>query len=381
MTAMNALHQDIPATGGESSDLQALTRALVESALNAIMDEQAGMACEGGANSRNGYRERGLVTPAGKITLRIPKLRCGTYFPEGMLERHGRADKAVAAAVAEMYANGVSTRKVERIAQRMGIDRLSSSQVSRICKRLDAEVAALRAREFDMAMPRLFLDVTYVKCRREGRAQSAAVVTAIAVGADGVRRVVGLSAIDAETYAGWLGFCRDLRMRGVGGVKCVTSDAHEGLRRAIAECFPGAAWQRRIAHLERNVCSMLPSKRQRKAAGKVMQAVLAQEDPAMVRAAYHAAIDAISSFSQAAAGLLEDAECDALAYLAFPAEHRRRIRTNNVQERTSREIKRRTRAVQVFPSVESMIRLVGAVMAERLVLVAMESAGMAGKAA
>ncbi|WP_418863175.1 IS256 family transposase [Slackia isoflavoniconvertens] len=359
MTATNALHQDIPATGGESFDLQALTRALVESALNAIMDEQAGMACEGGANSRNGYRERGLVTPADKITLRIPKLRCGTYFPEGMLERHGRADKAVAAAVAEMYANGVSTRKVERIARRMGIDRLSSSQVSRICKRLDAEVAALRAREFDMAMPRLFLDVTYVKCRR----------------------VVGLSAIDAETYAGWLGFCRDLRMRGVGGVKCVTSDAHEGLRRTIAECFPGAAWQRRIAHLERNVCSMLPSKRQRKAAGKVMQAVLAQEDPAMVRAACHAAIDAISSFSQAAAGLLEDAECDALAYLAFPAEHRRRIRTNNVQERTSREIKRRTRAVQVFPSVESMIRLVGAVMAERLVLVAMESAGIAGKAA
>lgn len=262
MTAMNTLHQDMPATGGEPFDLQALTRALLESALNAIMDEQADMACEGGANSRNGYRERGLVTPADKITLRIPKLRCGTYFPEGMLERYSRADKAVAAAVAEMYANGVSTRKVERIAQRMGIDRLSSSRVGRICKRLDAEVAALRAREFDMAMPYLFLDATYVKFRREGRVQSAAVVTAIAVGADGVRRVVGLSAIDTETYAGWLGFCRDLRMRGVGGVKCVTSDAHEGLRRAIAECFPGAAWQRCIVHLERNVCSMLPSKRQ-----------------------------------------------------------------------------------------------------------------------
>ena len=147
-------------------------------------------------------------------------------------------------------------------------------------------------------------------------------------------------------------------------MKCVTSDAHEGLRRAIAECFPGAAWQRCIAHLERNVCSMLPSKRQRKAAGKVMQAVFAQEDPAMVRAAHHAAIDAISSFSQTAAGLLEDAECDALAYPPFPAEHRRRIRTNNVQERTNWEIKRRTRAVRVFPSVESMFRLVGAVMAE-----------------
>ena len=407
----------MPATGGESFEPQALTRALLESALNAIMDEQADMACEGGASSRNGYRERGLVTVAGKITLRIPKLRCGTCFPEGMPERCSRADKAVAAAVAEMYANGVSTRKVERIAQRMGIDRLSSSQVSRICKRLDAEAAALRAREFDMAMPCLFLDAAYVKCRRGGRVRSAAVVTAIAVGAGGVRRVVGLSAIDAETYAGWLGFCRDLRMRGAGGVKRVTSGAHEGLRRAIAECFPGAAWQRRIAHLERNVCSMLPSKHQRKAAGKVMQAAFAQEDPAMVRAAYHAAIDAIAGFSRAAAELLEDAECDALAYLPFPTEHRRRIETNNVQERTNREIKRRARAVQVFPCVGSMIGLAGAVMAEcdegwscrhaiasmdllekaaapepaigeeaaamaeRLVLAAMESAGMPGKAA
>ena len=158
MTVMNAPHQDMPATGGESFELQALARALLESALSAIMDEQADMACEGGAKSRNGYRERGLVTPAGKITLRIPKLRRETYFPEGMLERCSRADKAVAAAVAEMCANGVSTRKVERIAQRMGIDRLSLSRVSRICKRLDAEVAALRAREFDMAMPCLFLD-------------------------------------------------------------------------------------------------------------------------------------------------------------------------------------------------------------------------------
>ncbi len=173
MTAMNTLYQDMPATGGESLDLQALTRALSESAINEIMDEQAYVACEGGANSRNGYRE--LVTPAGKITLRIPKLHCGTYFPEGMPERYSRADKAVA--VAEMCANEISTRKIERIALRMGIDRLSSSQVNRICKRLDAEVAALRAREFDMAMPRLFLDATYVKCRREGRVQSAAKVT------------------------------------------------------------------------------------------------------------------------------------------------------------------------------------------------------------
>ena len=361
---MDTLQRASAAMDGESLDMQKLIRILLESALNAIMDEQADMACEGGANSRNGYRERGLLTPAGKITLRIPKLRCGTYFPDGILERYSRVDKAMAAAVAEMYATGVSTRKVERVAAKLGIDRLSASQVSRICERLDAEVAELRSREFDAPMPYLFLDATYVKCRRDSRVQSTAVVTAIAVGADGVRRVAGISAIDTETYAGWLGFCRDLRKRGVSGVRCVTSDAHEGLRRAIAECFPGAAWQRCIVRPERNVCSLLKSKRQRKAAGKAMQAVFAESEPASVRAAYHAAIDAIGGLSEEAAGLLEEAEADALAYLDFLAEHRRRIRTNNVQERTNREIKRRTRAVQVFPSAESMIRLVGAVMAE-----------------
>ena len=414
---MNTLQQAAAAMEDGPLDTQKLVRILLESALNAIMDEQADMACEGGANSRNGYRERGLLTPAGKITLRIPKLRCGTYFPDGILERYSRVDKAVAAAVAEMYATGVSTRKVERVAAKLGIERLSASQVSRICERLDAEVAELRSREFSVQMPYLFLDATYVKCRRDNRVQSTAVVTAIAVGADGVRRVVGLSAIDTETYAGWLGFCRDLRKRGVSGVRCVTSDAHEGLRRAIAECFPGAAWQRCIVHLERNACSLLRSKRHRRAAGRIMQAVFAESEPASVRAAYHAAIDAIGSFSDAAAELLEEAEADALAYLDFPADHRRRIRTNNVQERTNREIKRRTRAAQVFPSMESMIRLVGAVMAEadedwstrrcmatmdalereappepaidaetrlraeRLVLVAMESAGVAQRAA
>lgn len=414
---MDTLQQVAAAMEDGALDTRKLVRALLESALNAIMDEQADMACEGGANSRNGYRERGLLTPAGKITLRIPKLRCGTCFPDGILERYSRVDKAVAAAVAEMYATGVSTRKVERVAAKLGIERLSASQVSRVCERLDAEVAELRSREFSVGMPYLFLDATYVKCRRDGRVQSTAVVTAIAVGADGVRRVVGLSAIDTETYAGWLGFCRDLRRRGVSGVRCVTSDAHEGLRRAIAECFPGAAWQRCIVHLERNVCSLLKSRRLRKAAGGIMRAVFSESEPASVRAAYHAAIDAIGGFSREAAELLEEAEADALAYLDFPAEHRRRIRTNNVQERANREIKRRTRTVQVFPSVDSMIRLVGAVMAEadedwstrrcmatmealegelppepaigaearlraeRLVLVAMEAAGVTPKAA
>lgn len=257
---MSTLQQAAAAMEDGSLDTRRLVRILLESALNAIMDEQADMACEGGANSRNGYRERGPVTPAGKITPRMPELRCGTYFPDGILERCSRVDKAATAAVAEVCATGASARKVERAAAKPGIERLSASQVGRICERLDAEVAEPRSRESSVPMPRLFLGAAYVKRRRDDRAQSTAAVTAIAVGADGARRVAGLSAIDTETYAGRLGFCRDLRKRGASGVRRVTGDAHEGLRRAITECFPGAAWQRRIAHPERNVCPLPKSK-------------------------------------------------------------------------------------------------------------------------
>lgn len=319
--------QQLPTHGDGLLDMRELARTLLESMVNEVMDAQADMLCEDGANSRNGYRERGLATPVGDITLRIPKLRAGTYFPEGIIERHSRADRAVAAAVAESWANGVSTRKMERIARKMGIEGLSKDQVSAMCRSLDAEVGELATRGLaGVEVPYLFLDATYVKCRRDGRVQSTAVVTAIGVGSDGVRRMLGIAAIDTETHAGW---------------------------------------QRCAVHLERDVCSLLPSKRHRAMAAKAMQAVFRESDPATVRSAYRAAIDAVGALSAAAGALLEDAEAGALAYLDFPAEHRRRIRTNNVQERMNREIERRSRVVQVFPSPESMLRLVGAVCAEQ----------------
>lgn len=358
--------QQLPTHRDGLLDMRELARTLLETMVNEVMDAQADMLCEDGANARNGYRERGLATPVGDIVLRIPKLRAGTYFPEGLIERYSRADRAVAAAVAESWANGVSTRKMERIARKMGIERLSKDQVSAMCRSLDAEVAELASRDLgEVGFPYLFLDATYVKCRRDGRVQSTAVVTAIGVGSDGVRRMLGVAAIDTETHAGWLGFLRALRERGLSGVRLVVSDAHAGLARAIAECLPGAGWQRCVVHLERDVCSLLASRRHRAMAGKALQAVFRETDPATVRSAYRAAIDAVGAMSARAGALLEEAEADVLTYLDFPAEHRRRIRTNNVQERMNREIKRRSRVVQVFPSAESMLRLVGAVCAEQ----------------
>lgn len=345
-------------------NIQELIRIMAESIVNEIMDAQAEDACADG-NQRNGYRKRKLTTSVGTINLRIPKLRHGSYFPEELIVRYSRVDRAVIAAVAEMVTSGVSTRKVERVAATMGIDRMSSSQVSRICETLDATVADLQERDLsDVAHPYLWLDATYIKCRDEGHVSSCALVTAIGAGADGYRRLLGLDAIDTESYAGWLTFLRSLRERGVEGVLCVTSDAHEGLRRAIEEVFPGAAWQRCVVHLMRNAASCAPTRQKRAAVLAILHAVFSERDPDLVRELYHLASDEIASFCGKAAELLEEAEADALAYLDFPYTHHRRLRTNNVQERANRELKRRSRVVQVFPSRRSLIRMLGAVFSE-----------------
>ena len=355
---------EIPRFDDGMVNIQELIRIMAESLVNEVMDAQAEDACADG-NQRNGYRERTLVTSVGAMNLRIPKLRRGSYFPEDLLVRYSRVDRAVIAAVSEMVTNGVSTRKVERVAASLGIDRMSASQASRICESLDEIVADLQGRDLsDVAFPYVWVDATYVKCRDGGHVSSCALVTAIGAGSDGYRRLLGLDAIDTESHAGWLAFLRSLRERGVGGVLCVTSDAHEGLRRAIEEVFPGAAWQRCVVHLMRNAASCAPTRQKRAAVLAILHAVFDERDPALVRELHHLACEEMADICPRAAGLLEDAEADALAYLDFPYAHHRRLRANNVQERANREIKRRSRVVQVFPSRRSLIRMLGAVLSE-----------------
>lgn len=341
-----------------------LIRVMAESLVNEIMDAQADEACEGG-NRRDGHRERKLATGVGTINLRIPKLRAGSYFPEGLIERYSRAGRAVIAAVSEMVANGVPAGKAKRAARTMGIDRMSASQVSRICSSLDESVADLREHDpSDVTYPYIWLDATYIKRGDAGRARSTAPVTAIGAGSGGYRRLPGPGAIDAESHGGRRSFLLSPRARGVDGAIRVVSDDHEGLKRAIQEVFPGAAWQRCVAHLMRSAAGNAPTRQKKGAVPGILEAVLAERDPELVREPCQLATARIEGFCPKAAEVLEEAEADAPAYLDFPYEHHVGLRTDNVQERANRELKRRSRVVQVFPSRESLIRMMGAVFSE-----------------
>lgn len=254
-------------------DMQELLRRLAEQVVNAVMDAEADQLCGGGANSRNGYRERSLATCVGTLTLRIPKLRSGSFFPEDVLERYQRVDRALVAAVAEMYATGTSTRKVQRVAEKMGVSRLSKDQVSAIASSLDADIEDLCGRPLGGSpVPYVWLDATYVKCRREGR-------------------VLGVDVVDTESYDSWLAFLRAIRSRGAAGVRLVVSDAHPGLVRALGEVFQGAAWQRCAVHLMRDCMRDAGSWQLRRRVGRIASQVFRGRDAATVTAMYHAACD------------------------------------------------------------------------------------------
>lgn len=319
----------IPRSTDGMVDIQSLLRLLAEQVVNAIMDEEADQLCGDGANSRNGYRNRTLETCVGTLNLRIPKLRTGSFFPEDVLERYQRVDRALVAT-------------------------------------LDAEIADLAEGPLDArAIPYIWLDATYVKCRRGGRVASTAVVTAIGCDESGWRRVLGVSVVDTESYESWLGFLRKLRDRGATGTELVVSDAHGGLVRAVGEVFQGAAWQRCAVHLMRDCMREAGSWQLRRRVGRIVSSVFRARDAATAVAMYHAACEMLEGCCPRAARVLEEAEPDALAYLDFPPSHWKRLRTNNVQERANREIKRRSRVVQVFPSESSLLRLVGAVMCDQ----------------
>src|ERR687888_280968 len=312
---------------------------------------------------RNGHRERPWDTRVGTIELKVPRVRDGSFFPS-LLEPRRRAERALLAVVQEAYVQGVSTRRVDDLVQALGMTGISKRQVSRLCQALDGEVERFRTRRLEGPYPYVWLDATFVKVREAGRVVSMAVVVAIGVRASGEREVLGLDVGPSEDGAFWLQFLRSLVARGLSGVQLVISDAHQGLKGAIAAVLQGAAWQRCRVHFVRNALALVPKTAAQMVAATI-RTVFVQLDAQAAREQWRRVADSFRSRFPRLAALLDDAEADVLAYLAFPPEHWRQIWSNNPLERLNKEIKRRTDVVGIFPNAAAVVRLVGAVLAEQ----------------
>lgn len=312
---------------------------------------------------RNGYREREWDTRVGTIDLQVPRVRDGSYFP-ALLDPRRRAERALTAVVQEAYVQGVSTRRVDDLVQALGMTGISKSQVSRLCESLDAEVERFRSRPLDDLYPYLWLDATYLKVRQHGRVVSLAVVIAIAVNALGVREVLGVDVGPSEEEGFWQQFLRGLVARGLSGVQLVTSDAHRGLQAAIAAVLQGAGWQRCRVHFVRNALALVPKGAQQLVAATI-RTVFAQPDAASAREQWRRVAAGFRERFPRLAMLLDEAEAEVLAYVAFPQAHWRQIWSNNPLERLNKEVKRRTDVVGIFPNEGAVVRLVGMVLAEQ----------------
>ena len=351
-----------------------LMRDLLTTFVNALLSAQADAVCGAGygertperVNSRNGYRHRDLDTRVGTLDVAVPKLRTGSLYPDWLLERRKRAERALTSVVATCYLLGVSTRRMDKLVQTLGITGLSKSQVSVMAKELDEHVEQFRTRRLEDAGPFTFVaaDALVLKVREGGRVVPVHVLVATGVNADGHREILGVQVTSSEDGAGWLAFFRDLTARGLTGVKLVTSDAHAGLVSAIGATLPGAAWQRCRTHYAANLMSATP-KSSWGWVKALLHSIYDQPDSDAVHAQFDRVLDALAEKLPAVAEHLEEARTDILAFTAFPKEIWRQIWSNNPNERLNREIRRRTDVVGIFPNRDAIVRLVGAVLAEQ----------------
>jgi putative transposase len=350
-----------------------LVRSMLQVFVETLMSAEASAVCKAGyaersperTNVRNGYRVRDWDTRVGTIELAIPKLRHDSYYPGWLLEPRRRAEQAMVAVVAQCYVEGVSTRRVDDVVRAMGIDGISKSQVSELAKSLDVIVEAFRTRPLDAGpYTYVWVDALTQKVREGGRIVNVACVIATGVNAEGHREVLGVDVFTTEDGAGWTAFLRSLVARGLSGVQLVISDAHEGLKAAIAGVLPGASWQRCRTHFVRNLLTRVPKSAQAMVA-TLVRSIFEQPDADTTWAQHARVVEQLEERFPDAAVMLVDAAPDVLAFTAFPKEHWRQIRSNNPQERLNKELRRRTDVVGIFPNRAAMIRLVGAVLAEQ----------------
>jgi len=341
-----------------------VARELMEAEISAEVGAGLGEVAPGvRVTHRNGYRQRGWETRVGEIELLLPKKRSGpAYFPS-FLEPRRRSEQAVVAVVLEAYVNGVSTRKVDRLVEQLGIDGMTKDRVSALCRALDEQVELFRQRPLEGAYPYVWLDAKQVKVRERGRVVSKAVVVAYAVHESGVREVIGLDIGEVESGAFWTEFLRSLRKRGLDGVRLAISDQHEGLKGAIARVL-ACTWQRCTVHFLRDMV-MHCRRDQRGLVAAALREVFNADSREQARERVGHVLERLGEIAPKVCELLEAAEEDLIAFYTFPREHWTKIRSTNPLERVNKEIGRRTDVVGIFPNDAAVIRLAGALLSEQ----------------
>ena len=366
MTKTNMDLSELLAKQDGGDFLRAVAEAVVQLLMEADVEGLIGAGKHERADQRmtwrNGYRERALDTRLGTLNLKVPKLRQGSYFP-GFLEPRKTSEKALIAVIQEAWIGGVSTRRVDELAQAMGLSGISKSTVSKLCKDIDERVNEFLERPLTGEWPYVWLDATYLKMRQGGRIVSVAAIIAVAANTDGRREIIGLGLGPSEAETFWMDFLRGLKARGLDGTKLVISDAHNGLRAATERVFD-ATWQRCRVHWMRNALAHVSRGQHTVVAAAIRQA-FDQPDRKQAGETWRRVADQLRSHWPKLAELMDESEHDVLAYMAFPRQHRTKLHSTNPIERLNKEVKRRADVVGIFPNEASIIRLISAVLFEQ----------------